>query len=204
MKITFQALLFCTLLFACKQSDIEVIEVKDNNQQVIEQYQQSKKDKTKVGFYKKFGANKTLIEEATYVNNQLDGKQNFYYPNGKLEITQTYLHGKLNGKYQKFYENGKISIEQDYINGVMEGFSIAYYENGNVKEKVTMKENEENGPFKEYHENGNLKAEGTYLTPNIPDFVGNKEQGELKLYDENGKLEKVMMCELGVCKTLKK
>jgi antitoxin component YwqK of YwqJK toxin-antitoxin module len=202
MKFTLQILLFSIFLWACNQSDIEIIEIKDNNQQLVEQYQQSKKDKAKVGFYKKFGANNTLIEEATYINGQLDGKQNFYYQNGKLEITQTYLHGRLNGKYQKFYENGKVSIEQDYVNGVMDGFSIAYYENGNMKEKVTMKENEENGPFTEYHENGNLKAEGTYMTPDDTDFVGNKEQGELKLYDENGKLEKVMMCELGVCKTV--
>jgi antitoxin component YwqK of YwqJK toxin-antitoxin module len=207
MKITKISTFICffglILCFACNQSDIEVIENRDNNQQLIEQFQQSKKNKTKVGFYKKFGANNVLIEDANFVNNKLEGKQNFYFPSGKLEITQQYIAGELNGKYQKYFENGKLAIEQEFIKGVMQGISTAWYENGNLKEKVTMRNNEENGPFTEYHENGNLKTEGTYLTPENEDFEGNKEHGELKIYDQNGKLEKIMLCELGICKTKK-
>jgi hypothetical protein len=42
MKITFQALVFSIFFFACNQSDIEIIEIKDNNQQIVEQYQQKR------------------------------------------------------------------------------------------------------------------------------------------------------------------
>jgi antitoxin component YwqK of YwqJK toxin-antitoxin module len=204
MKFPLFAFYSIILLVACKQSDIETIEIKDANQQIVEQYQQRKKNHAKDGFYKKFGMNNVVLEEATYKNNQLDGLQKFFYSNGVLEISQQYVAGVLSGKYQKYYESGKIALEQDFTNGIMQGLSTAYYENGNLKEKVTMQNNEENGPFIEYYENGKIKTEGTYKTPDDPEFVGNKEHGILKMYDENGVLEKTMQCEIGVCKTVGK
>lgn len=196
-------LVFSSLLFilACKKSDIETAEVRDENGNLTERFERRRKDFAKHGLYQRFNAAGKIVEEARFENDTLQGEHKFFYASGTLEILEPNVNGKIHGKYKKYFENGSLALEQDYVNGVLEGQSTAWYPNGQKKEVVTFKGNEENGLFKEWHENGNLKAEGSYFTPDDPDFVGDKEHGELKLYDSTGVLERVMMCDLGVCRT---
>lgn len=186
------------LLFfqCCKQSPIETIESRDAEGR-LERYERRKVDAAKEGLYQRFRPDNSLIEEAHYQNDTLNGERKYFYPDGKLESIERYSRGIIDGKFQKFYESGATQVEQTYVNGRLEGMSIAYYPSGGLREKVMLRNNEEDGPFTEYYENGALKAEGTYA----PGEESPLETGELKEYDESGQLVRIAECVNGVCTT---
>lgn len=190
-----------SLLFACQPNDHETIETFDEQGHIKERFVRRKADFAKNGLYQRFAPDGHYVEEAMFRNDTLDGERKFFYPNGKVEIIEPNRNGVIHGKYRKFFENGSIALEQDYVNGVLEGESLAWYPNGMLKERVSFQKNEENGPFKEWHPNGQPKTEGNYLTPDDPDFSGDREEGELRMYDSLGQLERIMDCRLGVCRT---
>ena len=136
----------------------------------------------------------TVIEEAQFVKDTLNGKRILYYENGKPHIVENYSMGNFSGLYQAYYESGALEISGEYSKGAMNGEWIRNYENGQQMERVLFKNNQENGPFTEWHKNGKLKAKGQYLD-------GDKEHGELLLYDISGELEKKMNCDRGICRT---
>lgn len=185
--------LFLFLFPAC-QSDIETAEHRDEHGR-LERYQRRKKDFAKEGLYQRFHEKGYLLEEAHYRNDTLDGERKFFHPNGKAERIEHFQNGVYAGKFQQFYENGQLQLEQEYVDGALEGLSTAWYPSGVMKEKVTLRENEENGPFTEWYENGKLKAVGSYID-------GDNEQDSLKLYDTLGQLERVLMCQMGACRTV--
>jgi len=161
---------------------------------MLERYEVDKKTGAKNGVFEKFELDGTLIEQARFVNDLLEGKRTIFFADGSPEIEEQYDSGVLTGSYKVYYTNTKIEIEGNYSEGVMAGIWKKYYENGQLMEEVTFADNLENGPFVEYHKNGNLKAEGQY-------WGGDKEQGLLKLYDENGELYRRMECNDGICHT---
>ena len=179
-----------TLLSAC--SSTETVEQEAFG--MIETFEVDKKTGLKNGTFSKSTPDGTIIEKATYRNNNLVGKRTIYYDNGNPEIEEQYEDGVLNGTYRTFYDDKTTEIEGSYASGVMKGMWKRFYENGQVMEEVTFEENLENGPFVEYHPNGKLKAEGQY-------YQGDNEHGLLKLYDENGELYRRMECDSGVCRT---
>ena len=189
--------LLLLLQSACKENPLETVENRNETGQ-LERFQRNKQTFAKEGLYQKLSSEGTLLEEANYHLDVLDGEKKYYYPSGAVEILETYKNGEYHGKYRKFYEDGKPSIEQEYVDGALQGLSIAYYPNGAVRERVTMKDNEEQGPFQEYYENGNLKAEGAYAPSETESAL---EQGELKEYDENGVLTRIADCKDGRCTT---
>ncbi len=180
----------------CKDSHLETVENRDSDGR-LERYQRRKTDFAKEGLYQRFSPEGTLLEEAHYLNDSLNGERKYFFPNGTVESIEHYQKGEYHGKYQKFYESGQLKIEQEFVDGAMQGFSLRYYPNGVLEEKVTIRDSEENGPFWEYYENGNLKAEGSY----VPSEDASLEQGELKEYDENGQLIRIADCNKGVCLT---
>ena len=190
----FLFLLACLSLAGC--GNIETVETHDD-QGRLERYQRDKKNFAKQGLYQKFHANGTVMIEAHYVGDTLNGERKYFYESGNLETVETFRNGTYDGLYRHYYPNGVLQIEQQYVNGALQGLSTRYYANGVVEEKVTLRDNEEDGPFKEYYENGNLKAEGAYK----PSELGPAEQGELKEYDESGQLVRIADCSDGRCST---
>ncbi len=196
---SFFALAATLLLFfqeSCKQNPIETVEVRDAEGR-LERYERRKSDYAKEGLYQHFRTDNSLMEEAHYQHDTLEGERKYFYPGGKIESIESYRKGVIEGKFQKFYESGAVQVEQTYVNGALEGLSTAYYPGGTVREKVMLRNNEEDGHFTEYYENGALKTEGTYA----PDEDGPLETGELKEYDEAGQLVRTADCVQGVCTT---
>ncbi len=182
-------------------SDLETIEVKDENDKVVlESYTRRKSDFAKHGTYQRFSADGKLEERSEYVENVLHGKQEFFYPNGKVLEMVHYKNGKHDGVYKAFFENGKVDQEATYVDGALNGEFKAYYPSGQLKEVLIYKNNEEFGPFTEYHENGKLKTEGSYNGAD-PDTNIGLEHGELKKYDKNGEHYQTMNCTNGLCLT---
>ncbi|HFC00551.1 MAG TPA: toxin-antitoxin system YwqK family antitoxin [Phaeodactylibacter sp.] len=197
MKRNLFFLLLAIFLFSC--SDTEFVEEKEDGV-VVEAYTRRKSDFAKQGTYFRYSKEGVLLEKSEYKNNQLDGKQEFFYPNGQVQEMVHYKNGVHNGEYKSFFEDGQIAQESQYVDGALNGTFKDYYPSGQLKEVLIYKNNEEVGPFKEYHKNGKLKAEGTYGGSD-PDTGIALENGELKKYDENGIHYQTMNCINGLCRT---
>ncbi len=185
------------LLFsACNRTEpLEAVEAQDEYG-YTEKYFRRSSDYAKEGWYQRFDTQNRKVEEAHYLHDTLDGMRILYYNSGDTMSVETYRNGSFEGPFRAYHENGKKKAEGNYAANAMSGVWLSYYPDGALKESVTFRDNAENGPFKEYHPNGKIKAEGSYLD-------GDNEHGELKIYDENGELLRTMICNLGVCRTVK-
>ncbi|OAV44423.1 hypothetical protein A3850_007915 [Lewinella sp. 4G2] len=146
------------------------------------------------GTLKQYLPNGTLLKEENYVAGKLEGARQVYYEDGKLLANENYRNGAFDGAYINYYADGQPKQRGNYTEGEMAGKWLGYYKNGALREEVTFSENEEEGPFREWYDNGRPKASGTYVP-------GAKEDGILHLYTTSGELEKVMNCEVGLCRT---
>lgn len=183
-----------SLLFFLACSDISIVEIKDEEGNIIERYEQNKEDKRKNGAFSRFAATGELLETANYHNDTLNNLRILYYESGDTQIVENYYNGIFEGGYKAYYENGHLELKGKYVKGTMTGQWTRFYKSGKLMEMVTFENNEENGPFIEYYENGQLKAKGNYLD-------GDNEHGSLELYNELGTLIKKMNCEHGICRT---
>jgi antitoxin component YwqK of YwqJK toxin-antitoxin module len=147
------------------------------------------------GEFRRFFGKDTLSELSNYVHGKLEGVRTLYYEQGTPEIVETYEADTLHGPYTVYFESGDIQISGAYDNGVLRGKWTRYYPDGKVLEEVHYEDNVENGPFREYYENGNMKARGTYLE-------GDFEHDSLFMYTEAGPLERIMLCNRGICNTI--
>lgn len=154
------------------------------------------RDSIKDGKYIKFYPDGKMWDSCAYKMNKLEGQRKLFSKTGQAEIIENYKDGVMDGDYFVLYPNGKPKLKQTYVDGVLTGISFGYHPNGNLREKVTMKNNEENGGFEEYYEDGKLHWKGTYLN-------GNNEQDTLYEYSPDGELIKKMLCQMGVCHTIK-
>lgn len=182
-------------LLSCKK-DIEIVREMDEEGNLKVEYQRRIKDFAKQGWFKFYYPDGKIFEEAEYVENELHGTRKLFHENGNIQAEETYVQGNFEGPYKAYFPNGNPLREGQYRANSMDGDWKYYYETGQLKEIVRFNDNLENGPFEEYYPSGIVKARGTYLE-------GDNEHGELKLYDESGTLERVMDCEMGVCKTRK-
>lgn len=180
------------LLLAC--SDTAVVEVRDEAGVITERYTVRKADSVRHGPAEVFDLDGVLIEEAHYVEGEIEGVRKRYYADGILQAEETLRAGRLHGPYRSYYPDGALETESEYVDHDIEGKLIGYYRDGAKKEEVTMSGSLAIGPFREWHPNGALKAEGEYV-------MGGKEDGELLLYDRDGELERKMNCEVGLCRT---
>ncbi len=136
-----------------------------------------------------------------YLNDELDGYTEYYYPgnirdfdyryqNGWLEeIIQYDSTGKVmydnqlqqgNGPMIFKHYSGKNQVEATYEHYMLNGLYKIYYFDGTVKSVAYYKNDKRDSIYKEYYYGGTLKTEGRYKN-------GNKE-GSWKYYHDNGKL----------------
>ena len=136
-----------------------------------------------------------VLERANYRKDSLHGLRVLFYPaTTDTLVVETYDNGQFKGAYRVYHENGVLKQTGEFSNGQMNGIWKRYYDTGDLMEEVMMVNGLENGAFREFYSNGNKKAEGNYLE-------GDAEHGELRLYNEQGKLERIMDCDRGICKT---
>ncbi len=178
---------------------LEVMRVKNDAGQVIEEYEMDKIRKLKHGYEKTFYTNGQLMIARNYALGQAEGKEVSYYETGQIQSEVFNQQNRRNGAFRHYHPNGKLAQEGVYKNDGIEGVLKVYYDTGSLKETLNYKEGKENGEFIEYNLNGSLKAKGNYLTNEEDKEV---ENGLLELYDDTGKLSSKMDCEMGVCYTV--
>jgi len=187
-----KALLFIVTLALASCSQEKVIE--ESNDVYTDRYTVDEEGR-KNGEFRRFFGKDTLAELSHYAHGLLEGSRTIYNASGNAEVVETYVHDTLHGPYTVYHDNGAASISGNYDHGVMRGLWKRYYPAGGVLEEVTYAENLENGPFREFYENGNLKARGHYLD-------GDFEHDSLFMYNEAGILERLMLCNRGICNTI--
>lgn len=149
-----------------------------------------------------------LLEEAWYVNGQLNGRFLEKAPDGR-EIIFQYKNNRKEGLHEIYYPNNQFfgrvkGFEVNYINDLPEGEAIEYNEagaklaithfkagkkigpatiftdKGKIAATFEFKDDKRNGPSKEYFPNGKLFREVEY--------INDQKTGEERSYFDNGKL----------------
>jgi len=104
-----------------QESNLEVVEIKDDSGNLAEKYSRKKSNFFKEGANTKYFPNGKIMEEASYVNDTLEGKRSLFYENGQLQFEEHYTKGQFDGKYTAWYEDGKMELEGLYVAGKMSG-----------------------------------------------------------------------------------
>lgn len=146
------------------ENEISVCKDKDGNNINGYAYEENEKFKAKLN----------------YRDGKRDGKQKFFYLNGKPFSDVFYKEGVIEGKYQNYYENGKKKSEKNYVNGEYEGTMKEFYPNGNLKLEFEYKAGKQIGLQKIYYEAGGI--ERTFI------MTEDGEKKDVKRYNENGTL----------------
>lgn len=66
------------------------------------------------------------------VGQEKDGREELYYPSGKLNRIRNWNNGRLEGEMIIYYNTGNIYIQGNYENGKLSGDYTVYRENGKI------------------------------------------------------------------------
>lgn len=91
------------------------------------------------------------------------GNWKYFYPDGSIMSEENYVDGKLHGEQLVYYPDGKITEFSEYKNGLLDGVSSKYSSKGILIEEITYKNNLPNGLAKYFELNGDLKETGVYI-----------------------------------------
>lgn len=80
----------------------------------------------------KFFDDYSLQSEGLLINNQREGRWNYYYPDGTPQVEATFTDGKENGAYKCYRENGVPIYIGYYINGKRANIWEFYDMDGNL------------------------------------------------------------------------
>jgi len=114
---------------------------------------------------------------------QTEGEWIFYFRSGHLKAKEHSVNGKLQGAQQYYFDNGNASSLENYSNGQLEGLTTAYYYAGAIRSATNYKAGKKNGEQKEYYSNGSLQT--------ISSFANGSLSGTVRQYYKNGQLKDV-------------
>lgn len=112
----------------------------------------------------------SYYQEELFTGKAIDGRNRFYFQNGKA--TGTWLF---------FYKNGNIKSIESWKEGKLDGKYILYLEDGTKSMQTFYKQGKDNGNYRLYYPNGSLRVVGQY--------ENGKPKGTWYYYNENGKLK---------------
>lgn len=95
-------------------------------------------------------------------NNNYNGNQVFYYPDGTISSKGLFFNGNRNGKWESYYEDGVAASTGSYKYGEKNGEWITYYKNGKISNKTNYEDGEENGESIDYEEDGSIAVIGNF------------------------------------------
>jgi antitoxin component YwqK of YwqJK toxin-antitoxin module len=112
----------------------------------------------RVGIWKYFYPNGTIMSKENYKDGALHGEQLVYYPKGQVTEFSEYKNGLLEGITSKFSSKGILIEEITYKNGIPNGLAKFFELNGDLKETGVYKDGERDGNWKYYLE-GEIASE---------------------------------------------
>lgn len=111
-------------------------------------------------------ANGTKSYEATFVGGVKNGKELFYYPNGKIFRERNHYYDLYDGVFKEWFENGQLKCVDIYHYDLLQGESKEYYENGLLYREANYVENLLHGNAKQYFPNGQVQFDQEWFYGN--------------------------------------
>jgi periplasmic protein TonB len=139
MRYTFAIILSLIFTFVASPANAQV---KKNGQNVIKNSDgttSSGKTKkyNKTGMWITKTAQGELVRETEYKNDQKDGTEKEYFPNGSIKSIIRYTNGTKNGECIRFNAKGDTTVVCNYLDNMLHGEYIeniqSYYKNGTLK-----------------------------------------------------------------------
>ncbi|MFK8060628.1 MAG: toxin-antitoxin system YwqK family antitoxin [Polaribacter sp.] len=112
----------------------------------------------RVGNWKYFYPDGTLMSEENYKNGLLAGEQLVYYPDGQVTEFAIYKNGLLDGVVSKYSSKGILIEEVTYSKGLQNGLAKYFELNGDLKETGQYKDGKRIGKW-EYYMDGEIATE---------------------------------------------
>ncbi len=115
-------------------------------------YNKGKRD----GLWKFYNRHGVLVQEASYLNDSLDGRQTQLFTNGQTERITYYKQGILYGDFKVYYPEGALRSQGQYLAGEPDGKWQYFEPDGRLK-------------FEEWYQNGKrikrIDAQGKPYNP---------------------------------------
>jgi antitoxin component YwqK of YwqJK toxin-antitoxin module len=163
-------------------------------------------DGKKEGIWRSYYDNGKVKSENHYIDNQMDGYQKEFSPNGALILKQLYNEGKMLDltkndtldleekivyddnkhiiKRGYYHDNIPVGIHREYnLDGSVKN-ALVYDEEGRILSQGIIKDDgTREGKWNYYYDNGEVKSEGNY--------TNNRQVGEWKFYYKGGTPEEI-------------
>jgi antitoxin component YwqK of YwqJK toxin-antitoxin module/Tfp pilus assembly protein PilF len=112
-------------------------------------------------------------------DDNLTGKETFYFPSGKVQEEDNYLYGSQNGVTLAWYPDGAPKSEIDYARGKMNGLYRTHYANGKTREQGWQMDGDPCGLWVAYNDLGAI-TDSVYYSDGVVN-------GYQETYQPNGK-----------------
>ena len=123
------------------------------------------KDKDPITFVAYY-TNGTKSYEATFVGGVKNGKELYFYPNGKIFRERNHYYDLYHGVLKEWYENGQLKCVDNYYYDLLQGESKEYHKNGNLYREANYVENFLHGNAKQYFQNGQVQFDQEWFYDN--------------------------------------
>ncbi|WP_158837951.1 toxin-antitoxin system YwqK family antitoxin [Polaribacter sp. L3A8] len=104
----------------------------------------------------------TIETEGVLVGKKRVGNWKYFYSDGTIMSEENYKDGKLDGALINYYQDGRVTEFSTYKNGLLDGVSSKYSSKDILIEEITYKNGVLNGLAKYFELNGQLKETGNY------------------------------------------
>ncbi|RTQ49312.1 tetratricopeptide repeat protein [Hymenobacter gummosus] len=98
-------------------------------------------------------------ERRRYLNDQQDGVQETYHPNGKVKTRTTYVAGEKHGRFEQYAADGVLRQDGWFVHGQAHGQWREYYPDGSLSEEYGFYQGDRNGLNRTYSPTGKLTGE---------------------------------------------
>ena len=134
----------------------------------------------------------TLSEEGTYRNDKREGNWKNRYVGGKLFSDLNYDEDRFNGECKWYYENGNISTDNNYYNGMLDGVRKTWHDNKQPEREAQFEDDQAVGTFSYYSPDGQLIGKRNFEDNIITSYTYLDKTGKLvdpvKFVNETGKI----------------
>ena len=139
--IKFTGFFILILLYSCKVKSDESIKIENYIEREYYPDGQFKRigaviNGKKQGLWLRFDTCMIIEIECVYVDDIINGKCIFYYPNQNIQVEGYMIDGVWVGERIFYYENGKVMNKGNYKNGKLDGIWEYYDDKGDLDKKV--------------------------------------------------------------------
>jgi len=103
-----------------------------------------------------------IMAKEMYKEDELSGKSNSYFPDGKLSSTENWVEDLQEDSAFYYHNNGTLNRKGIYEKGVYQGLWLTFFENGKLSQTVYYVDGLPEGPSKNWYESGLIQEEGFY------------------------------------------